>query len=120
MSSSDLTHEKGKYFYYDVYDESAIKIFFTSLSSTAYYIALHFVEQTTFLKNTSAIYLPYRETNYETQQSFEQNFYETIVYGSYTNIFTISSAIVQKHCNECVLAISIYPWYVEAHSLSSF
>lgn len=44
VSSSELTHEKGKYFYYDVYEDSAIKIFFTSFTSTAYYIALHFVE----------------------------------------------------------------------------
>ena len=103
-----------------MYDSSAIKLFFTSLSSTAYYVALHFVEQADFLSNTSAVYLPYRETNYETQESFELNFFETIVYGTYTNIFTISSAVVNTYCDECVLAISVYPWYVEAHSLSSF
>lgn len=70
INAYGLTHEKGKYFYYEIYQWSAVKIFFTSLTSSMYYIALHFVEEKTFLTNSSDIYLPYRETNYDLQQKF--------------------------------------------------
>lgn len=69
------------------------------------------MEEAEFLGNASALYLPYRETNYDTQQAFQLNFFETIVYGTYTNIFTISSDVIQQYCDECVLAISVFPWY---------
>jgi hypothetical protein len=120
VSSYELSHQAGKYFYYEIMDWSALKIFFTSLAGNSYYIALHFVEQTAFLKNSSGIYLPFRETDYNFNRTFETNFYDTVVYGAYTNVFTISAAVIDRFCDQCLLALSVYPWYSDSHRLSSF
>jgi hypothetical protein len=74
-------------------------------------VALHFVEEEDFLNNSTKIYLPFRETNYDYHQKFEENFFETVVYGSNTKVFTISSSIIEKYCDECFLTIAIYMQY---------
>ena len=45
VTMTGLSHTQGKYLYYDIYDWSPIKIFFTSLTSNSYYIAMHFIEE---------------------------------------------------------------------------
>jgi hypothetical protein len=75
VNTYDLNHQKGKYFYYEIYQWSALKVFFTSLTSNTYYLALHFVEEQDFLTNTANIYLPFRETDFDFRQKFDMNFY---------------------------------------------
>lgn len=70
-----LSHTVGKYFYYDIYDWSAIKIFFTSLTSNSYYISMHFIDEKLFLANTSSVYPDYRETKNDLQQDWSSNMF---------------------------------------------
>lgn len=94
INTFDLTQQNGKYFFYEIYQKSAVKVYLTCFTSFAFYVALHFVEEGDFLNNATKIYLPFRETNYDMRQKFEDNFFETIVYGSNTKILTISASVV--------------------------
>lgn len=120
VSSYELSHSVGKYFYYPIYSPSTLKLFFTAFTSNSFYLAAHFVEQSQFVQNTSAVYLPYRETAFDLARSFASNFYEAVVYGANTNVFTIPSKVIAQYCRDCLLTISVFPIDSNAHSLSFF
>jgi hypothetical protein len=110
----------GKYFYYPIYSSNTLKLFFTAFTSNSFYLAAHFVEQSQFLQNSTSIYLPYRETSFDLARTFTSNFYEAVVYGSNTNVFTIPSKVIAQYCKNCLLTVSVYPIDTNAHSLSFF